>query len=124
MAEKTGQNRETSLVLALARGQSVRGAATAAGYSERQAHRKVADPQFRQKVSDMRTRLVDQTVGLLTDANVAAVKTLRSLLDGEPMSVRLSAAKAIVELSVKLRENVEFSERLEKLEQTVEQSKV
>jgi len=123
MAEKTGQNREITLVLGLARGLSVRAAATASGYSERQAHRKVADPEFRRKVSEMRTRLVDQAVGLLTDANVAAVETLRSLLDGEPASVRLSAAKAVVELSVKLRENVEFSERLEKLEQAVAQSK-
>ena len=82
-----------------------------------------AEPEFRRKVSEMRTRLVDRAVGLLSAANVAAVKTLHSLLDGDPVSIRLGAAKAIIELNVKLRENLELSERLEKLEQTVEQSK-
>jgi hypothetical protein len=46
-----------------------------------------------------------------------AAGTLAKLLDAEKESVRLGAARALLELGVKLRESVELEQRLAALEQ-------
>jgi hypothetical protein len=102
--------------LALASGQTVRDAAQLAGIGERTATRRVADPDFRRRVAELRGEMVARAMGRLADASVTAVETLRSLLAAEGESPRLGAAKAILELGTKLRENVELEQRLVTLE--------
>lgn len=119
MTRKTRQNREDALALSLARGSTVRAAARTAGYSERQTHRKLAEPEFRRRVSMIRQGLVDQAVGLLSAANADAAITLRKLLKATSPSIRLSAAKCILETSAKLREGLELWERVTSLEDNI-----
>lgn len=119
MANETGQLRakDELLAAALARGSTVRAAAKAAGYSERHGHRRAADPDVVARAAEMRSEFVGRTVDGLRAAGVDAVETLRCLLaDGTPAAVRLSAAKAIVELGAKLRETEEIEARLTYLE--------
>ena len=60
---------------------------------------------------------MNQTAGLLTAAGVEAVATLQSLLaEAESDQVRLSAAKAILDLGGRLRESSEVLARLDSLE--------
>lgn len=111
------------MALALARGLSVRAAAKASGYSERQAHRRRADEAFCRRVETIRFDLLDRAVGALQAANVDAVSTLRQLLKKEsPPAVRLAAARAILDASVKLSDAFEIRQRLESLEQQVKET--
>ena len=56
-------------------------------------------------------------LGKLTAASAKAVDRLVMLVDdGDSDSVRLSACKSILELGTKLRDSIEFAQRLEFLE--------
>jgi hypothetical protein len=105
------------LAALLATGTTVANAAESAGMSERTAFRRLSDSGFRRRVSTIRGQMVDAVVGRLVGASTKAVETLASLLGAESESVRLSAAKAIVELSCRLREAGELEERVLTLEQ-------
>lgn len=117
MAENGRRKGDTALLTALASGQTVRDAAQAAGIGERTAHRRTADPAFRQLVASARASMIGQALGRLADGMTAAADKLRQLLEAESESVSLGAARLILELTVRLRESVELEERLTALEQ-------
>jgi hypothetical protein len=106
-----------ALALALASGQTVTEAAVSADLSRRTATRRVADPAFRRRVAELRAGMVARALGKMADGMTAAADTLRALLDAEGESVRLGAARSILELGNKLRESVELEQRLADLEQ-------
>ncbi len=108
---------DTALVAGLARGLTLRDAAQAAGVSERTAYRRAADAGFRQQVGRMRADLLAQAVGCLADAATAAVATLRALREAEADSVRLGAARAILDAGMKGAELVDLAERVATLEE-------
>jgi hypothetical protein len=116
MAANGNPKGESGLIAALAAGQTVKAAAASAGVSERTAHRRLEDAGFWQAVVDARAKLVDNALGQLADASAAAVTTLRALLDADGETARLGAARAILELGNKLRESVEFEQRISRLE--------
>jgi hypothetical protein len=69
----------------------------------------------------MRTEMAQRAMGMLTAAGMGAIKTLRELQESATSeSVRLGAARATIELSCKLRENVEWAERLSGLEERLD----
>ncbi len=108
--------RDEVLALCFARGSSIRAAAKAAKCSERTASRLLNEPAFQQRVAGLRAELVRRAVGVLSDAATAAAVTLKKLLRGDAESTRLSAAKGIIELSIKLTEFAELNKRVEALE--------
>ena len=109
------------MALALACGASAENAAQKAGLSRRTAYRRLADPAFRAQVTELRAEIVRRTAGVLTAAGMTAVKTLTMLQESAVSeSVRLGAARATIELSCKLRENVGWDERLAALEGRLE----
>ncbi len=116
LAENVRRKGDDALVLALARGQTYRDAATEAGLSEKTAQRRVQEPAFRQAVANARTLLFAQAVGQLADAAVEAVVTLRTLLAAQSESVQLGAARAILEAGPRLRESEELAARISALE--------
>ncbi len=120
MARKPGQNRRDALALGLARGLTVRRAATEAGLSVRTAFRWLADADFRREISNLRGRLVDRACGLLAAGNAGAAVALRKLLEDDSPSVRLQAAKCILETGLKLRDAAEFEQRLENVERRLQ----
>jgi hypothetical protein len=117
VAHRGRKNADDALALALASGGTLRGAAEAADVAERTAARRWADPVFRRRVSDLRGELVGRALGKLADGMSDAAATLRELLAAESASVRLGAARALLELGVKLRESVELEQRLQALEE-------
>ena len=74
------RNADEALAVALATGQTLPGAAVAAGIGERMATRRWANPAFRRKVSELRGGMVQRLAGLLAAGRREAVATLRSLL--------------------------------------------
>jgi hypothetical protein len=107
-------------VAALAGGATVAEAAKRANVSERTVYRRLEEPAFRQHVTVARHEMVSQAVGLLALASRAAVGTLAALLQPSiAPSVRLGAARAIIELGSKLRESEELEARIAALEESV-----
>jgi hypothetical protein len=60
--------------------------------------------------------MIGRALGKMADGMAEAAGTLRELLTAESESVRLGAARSLLELGVKLRESVELEERLAALE--------
>jgi hypothetical protein len=123
MAEKGRRKGDDALLTALASGQTVRDAARSAGIGERTAFRRVADPDFRRRVAELRAEMIGRALGQLADGMTEAAGTLRKLLAADGESVRLGAARSILELGNKLREAVELERRMADLEQRMTENK-
>lgn len=117
MAENGRRKGDAAFLVAVATGQTVRDAARSASISERTATRRVAESGFRRHVADLRAEMVGRAMGKLADGMAQAADVLRGLLAAKSESIRLGACRALLELTVKLRENVELEERLRKLEE-------
>ena len=117
MSDIDRPTRDEPLLLALARGLSVRDSASEAGVSEATAFRRLRDATFVAELNRVRGELWNVALGRLTEASGKAVNRIVSLVDdGESDAVKLSACKSILELGTKLRDSIEFAQRLELLE--------
>jgi hypothetical protein len=119
MAGRGRRNADELLALAVASGQTLRDAAAAAGVSERTAARRRADPEFLRRVNDLRADMTRCALGRLADSMGEAAGKLRELLSAEADSVKLGAARSILQLGAELRAAVEMEERLRALEQAL-----
>jgi len=111
------------LALALASGSTTAQAARKCGCSERTAHRRLEDPAFRQTVAHLRGELVARAAGLLAAKVSAAARTLRDLLTAKSETVRLGAARSILELAARFRESLDIDARLRQLEERMANTK-
>ena len=110
-----------ALVVALACGASPENAAQKAGVSLRTVYRRLADSAFRAQVNEMRSTMLRRAADMLSAAGPSAIRTLMSLHESaKSESVRLGAARTIIELGCKLRESVEWTQRVEVLELRLE----
>ena len=120
MADGQRKKAEDALLLALACGATVEAAGRQCGLSERTIYRRLREPDFRQRLQDLRADMVQRTAGTLTAAATEAVRTLLDLQKpAAPPPVRLGAAKAILEIGMKVREVAELEQRLQALEEQV-----
>jgi len=108
------------LAAALAAGATTRQAARTANVSPRTVARRMADAEFRREVARLRAEMVDRTVGRTAAAGSAAVGTLVRLLGAEADSVRVAAARVLLDAGLKYREHVELADRLAELEAKTE----
>lgn len=115
MAGKPRQ--EQVLIEALARGTSRVQAARQAGVSERTVFRRLNDSEFCGQVATTRAQMIADASGKLSALAVKAVDTLEGLLKEESPSIRLAAAKAVLDSVLRLRESEELANRLDVLEE-------
>jgi hypothetical protein len=112
-----GNSKREALALRLAAGQSVRAAARSCKVGERTAHRWLdEDPRFRARVQELRERLFSRAVGVLTRLAGKAARKLDELLDNFKASIALGACRTVLEAGPRLRELIDFEERLAALE--------
>jgi hypothetical protein len=117
MPTRGRKNVDETLLAALACGATLEGAARQAGVSRRTAQRRAAEPEFQQRLAAARTDMLKRASAGLTGAAMESVKTLLALQGpGNPPAVRLGAARAMLELGIKLREAAELEERLAAVE--------
>src|SRR5262245_7853834 len=117
MAQRGRRNADEALLLALACGATVEAAAQKAGISQSTAYRRLTEPAFRAHLQQVRADMVQRTAGALTAAAQEAVRTLLALQrDDAPAPVRLGAARAVLEIGVKLRESADLEGRIAALE--------
>ena len=115
----TGRTGDDPLILAwLAAGLPATEVAKAAGVSERTAGRRLSDPEFAAGIEAARSEILHRAVAKVSVAAVSAADTLVALLrTSERPTVRLAAAKAVFDFGIRLRTEVEFSDRLKLIEQ-------
>ena len=114
------ENTDDALMLGLACGATVANAARRAGISPATAYRRLAEPGFQAELRKLRSDMVERTGAMLTAASLESVKTLMDLQNGTvSASVRLGAARAVLELGMKYRETVEIEQRLAAIEERV-----
>jgi hypothetical protein len=112
---------EDALVLALACGATVEGAARQCEVNPRTVNRRLREPAFAARVRDLRADMVRRASGLLTAAAAEAVRTLLALQkDSVPPATRLGAARAVLELGIKVRELSDLEDRVSLLERAAE----
>jgi len=117
MADNKPARRDDALALSLACGATVEAAARSAGVSERTVYRRLREPDFQKRIKEARTDLVRRSAGLLSAASGEAVRTLLALMkESAPPSVRLGAARAVLELGIKVRELAELEAEVRALE--------
>ncbi|MCE9567791.1 MAG: hypothetical protein K8U57_37810 [Planctomycetes bacterium] len=107
---------DESLAAALAAGKTVADAATVAGVSETTVYRRLREPLFRARVSELRGEMTSRAAGQLADGLADATAVLRSLLTSADEDVRFKTASKIIELSLRVREAVEIEDRLRTVE--------
>ena len=109
--------KDQALLAALGCGATPQNAANKVGVSRRTVFRRLADPAFQEKLRNFRADVIKRTTAMLTASNLEAVKSLMELLNPAlPPSVRLGAARTLLELAIRYRENAELDERLRALE--------
>lgn len=111
-----GGDEDDLLAILCAQGYTVAQVAAVARVSERTVTRRLADADFRKRVSELRAAAVERALGRMVDALTFAVDKLRELLDANSQATQLGAARSLIELAVKIRENVELSDRVAELE--------
>jgi hypothetical protein len=118
-----GKHKDAGLIAALAAGASVPAAAAHARCSERTVYRKLADPEFKRRVTEARAEMVRQAIGQLASVGVLAGQELQRLLSNDKPTVRLGAARSIyeymfrgAEVDLLARQLAELKERLEEIE--------
>jgi hypothetical protein len=110
--------RQEAAALALARGLTNAEAAAAARVSERTVKVWATKPYLRHRVCQLRGQLTSQALGQLVNDSVSASDTLGFLSRmAKSETVRLGAARAILELATKLRETTELEQRIADLEE-------
>ena len=117
MSQRGRRNVDQLLIMAFACGATVENAATSAGVSQATVYRRLNDPEFQAELRKTKTEMVCRTGAMLTAAAGEAVKALLVLLkESTPAATRLGAARAVIELGVRLRESAELHERFDALE--------
>jgi AcrR family transcriptional regulator len=125
MPQKGKKNADHLLLLALACGATIEGVARQSGLSEATVYRRLRDADFRRQIQELRAEMVQRTAATLTAAGSESVKTLLALQQATvPAAVRLGAARAVLEMGLKLREAADVDQRLTALEQRQAESQV
>jgi hypothetical protein len=93
---------DSMLLAALAAGATAEEAAETAHVSARTVRRRLSDPEFARRVDHARAAMLDSALGRLSAGASSAVDTLADLqAPDRPPSVRLGAAKAMLECGLR-----------------------
>src|SRR5262245_55044702 len=121
MTQFDTENKDVLLATAIASGTSASAAARQMDLSLSTVQRRMGDPEFRQLVADLRKEMLTSALGRVSQNMTRAADTVAALLDAEEPHIRLRAARALMTLGLKLHDCIELSERIEALEEEVEQ---
>lgn len=112
------QKGDHELIAALAAGKTYEEAAKVAGVSRATVARRMQEAAFRREVERVRVEMFESAIGQLSGIASEAVQTLRKLLGGKtPPTVRLGAAKAILDVALKERDAAALEDLLREVEE-------
>jgi translation initiation factor 2B subunit (eIF-2B alpha/beta/delta family) len=110
--------KQNKFILELAVNGSIKKACQIAGISEKTGHNWLKDEDFNKTLHDIRETLVSRSLNSLMMSLDKAVNAVLRILDDERTSTmaKLSAARLIIENSLKFREQQTLLQRVEELE--------
>ncbi|MBX9681833.1 MAG: hypothetical protein K2X38_23995 [Gemmataceae bacterium] len=115
------QSKDEILLQALLCGASMDAAARKAGMSRSAGYRRLANPKFAKQYREAKADLVKRATAILSAGSLEASKALLDLIGAKnPPATRLGAARTVIELAAKLREQTEMEERMASLEQRLD----
>jgi hypothetical protein len=110
-----------ALLLALACGATHDAAAARAGVGVTTVRRRLADPAFVRRLRQTQADMLGRAAGAMAAAATEAVRTLLDLQKPSvPPATRLGAARAVLELGLRVREAVDLEARIAALEAQVD----
>jgi hypothetical protein len=112
-------NNDASLIAALVSAPTIEQAAEIASVSTRTAHRRLNSPEFKKALNEANKLVVWHAASRMSGASLKAVDTLEELLQANSESVRLQAARTILELGARLREGIDLELRIKALEESL-----
>ena len=120
MAGALRKKNDDQLLLALACGATVEAAAKQCDLSDRTVYKRLKEPEFRTRLKDLRGDMVRRSSGMLTTAATEAVRTLLGLLkESNPATIRLGAARAVLEIGIKIRAMAELEVDMMEMEERI-----
>ena len=117
MSRPVAPEKDSVLALALSAGATTATAAEEAGVSQRTAQRKLADPEFRRQVAQLRAELMSRALDHMTKNMTRAADVLAGLLDEQNPAMRLRAARSLLTLGLRLRDSIDLNDRIRDLEE-------
>lgn len=113
--------KQNKVLAALLTAPSKAAAAQAAGISSRTLRTYLADPEFQAQYKQAFSGMVEEAVRQSQQSLAPALATLREIVEdsSENAQARISAARSILEYSLKLTEQNDILAKLEALEATV-----
>jgi len=109
-------NKDVLLAMALASGATPVEAAAQLEISRWTIQRRMADPEFRKLVSNLRGEMLASAMGRISDSMAKAAQTVAGLLDAPEPYLRLRAARMLFQFGLKMRDTVDLAERIENLD--------
>ena len=100
----------------LAAGLTLAQAAAKAGVSVRTARRRQKLPEFRRRVDELKAEAVGRAVSILGRSMTGAAAVLAQLLRSADEKTQLHAAKEIIGLGLKARQQTDLERRMDELE--------
>jgi len=120
MAGDDSQHGDELLLAALVKGLTQEQAGAVAGVSPRTVARRLADPQFASQLREARASIADACLGRLADAAGDAVETMRTVMNNSKSdNVKVTAARALLELFLRARQLQDVEGRLSEIENLV-----
>jgi len=117
MANEGKRGADGKVLLALACGATAEMAARQASVSESTVRRRLRDAAFIAKLNKVRAEMHLRIADQLTAASTEGVRTMIQLMkENNSGTVRLGAARSVVELSTKVRDTADLAVRLTELE--------
>jgi len=100
----------------LASGHTVVATAKATKVGERTIFRWLQEPSFKAQIDELRAQAWERAAAFLGTASTSAAATLVKLLDDPNVWIRLSSARAILEMGARLHESTEVEQRFAEVE--------
>jgi len=122
MARTEASIRKDELIIAaLISNSSLRAASVACGVSETQIRKRLRDVEFKERYSQERRELLRQNTTALQGHVSKAISVIAAVMNSKTANeqTKLNAAEAIIRNSLKLTEQTEILERLDKLEKSL-----
>ena len=112
-------------IAALLHSESIRDAAKEAGLAEATLHRYLKDESFKEAYRAAKREIIDHAICRLQRSTGKAVKALVDIIEEKaaPASARVSAAKTILEMSIKAVEFEDLERRIASLEKITAEKK-
>jgi hypothetical protein len=116
MSRLVASEKNLALALNLATGTGTYAAAHQHGISPRTVQRKLANPEFRRLVAELRDELIGRALGRLADNMTLASDQIAALLKDENPALRLRAARALLSFGLRLRDSLDLTDRVREIE--------